>query len=308
MWLTSSSVGRKFIMALTGAALVLFVTFHCLMNSVAIFWPSAYNTICGVLGANWYALVATLGLAALVGLHILYALWLTYLNRKARGSQRYAISHAPKTVEWSSRNMLVLGFVVLAFLGVHFVQFWAKMQLVELIADSPADWATSANGTPIPPHAGTLFLQAAFSEWWTPVIYIVGFIALWFHMTHGFWSMFQSVGWANTVWVNRLKCIGNWWTTIVIGLFIVQAVVFSIQANKKFYMTDPTLVKQYEEMLNEAKEEVECCKDLCPEAKQEAMDCISVGEVSTVNTEDNFISDFDNADEINEPAQEGETI
>ena len=52
MWLTSSSVGRKFIMALTGAALVLFITFHCVMNSVAIFWPSAYNAICEFLGAN----------------------------------------------------------------------------------------------------------------------------------------------------------------------------------------------------------------------------------------------------------------
>ncbi len=58
MWLTSSSIGRKFVMAITGACLVLFVTFHCLMNSVALFWPAAYNVVCEFLGANWYALVA----------------------------------------------------------------------------------------------------------------------------------------------------------------------------------------------------------------------------------------------------------
>ncbi|MDE6243503.1 MAG: succinate dehydrogenase/fumarate reductase cytochrome b subunit, partial [Muribaculaceae bacterium] len=71
MWLFSSSVGRKFVMALTGAALVLFVTFHCLMNSVAILWPTAYNAVCEFLGANWYALIASAGLALLIIIHII---------------------------------------------------------------------------------------------------------------------------------------------------------------------------------------------------------------------------------------------
>lgn len=288
MWLISSSVGRKFIMALTGAALVLFVTFHCLMNSVAILWPSAYNAICGFLGANWYALVATLGLAALVGIHILYALWLTWLNRKARGSQRYAISKCPKTVEWSSQNMLVLGIVVIAFLGVHFIQFWAKMQLVELTnACSPTGWYMM-DGVAVPPHAGTIFLHVAFSEWWTPVVYIVGFIALWFHMTHGFWSMFQSVGWANTKWIPRLRCIGNWWTTIVIGLFIIQAVVFTLEANKGRYLTDPVLKQQYEEMINETAEKIEACPNVNAEKKAEEINALNSFKTSYIDTEDNF--------------------
>ena len=84
MWLTSSSIGRKFVMALTGACLVLFVTFHVLMNSVAIVWPTAYNAICAFLGANWYALVASMGLGLLFIIHIIYALWLTVQNRRAR--------------------------------------------------------------------------------------------------------------------------------------------------------------------------------------------------------------------------------
>lgn len=57
MWLTSSSVGRKFVMALTGAALVLFVTFHCVMNSVAILWYTAYNMVCefwGLIGMHFW--------------------------------------------------------------------------------------------------------------------------------------------------------------------------------------------------------------------------------------------------------------
>ena len=117
-------------MALTGICLVLFVTFHVLMNSVALLWPAAYNSICEFLGANWYALVASIGLAVLFIIHIIYAVWLTVQNRAARGSDRYAVTSRPPQVEWSSKNMLVLGFVVVAFLIVHLIQFWAKMQQI----------------------------------------------------------------------------------------------------------------------------------------------------------------------------------
>ena len=253
MWLSSSSVGRKFIMAVTGACLVLFVTFHCLMNSVAICWPAAYNSICEFLGANWYALIASAGLALLFIIHICYAVWLTMLNRRARGSIRYSIERRPKNVEWSSKNMLVLGIVILAFLAVHMIQFWAKMQLQEIRGAHEA----------FPPAAGTIFLQEAFSLVWTPIVYIIGFIALWFHMNHGFWSMFQSVGWDSTVWIERWKKIGCWWTTIVVALFIAQAIVFTVKAHQGFYKNDPVLRDQYKEMILPMIE-----KDFGPDAAQ----------------------------------------
>ena len=91
MWLTNSSIGRKVIMSVTGMALILFLTFHGCMNVVALFSKEAYNTICELLGANWYAIVATMGLAALALLHIVYAFVLTWQNRKARGSNRYGV-------------------------------------------------------------------------------------------------------------------------------------------------------------------------------------------------------------------------
>ena len=212
-------------MALTGAFLVLFVTFHCLMNGVALFCPAAYNAVCEFLGANWYALIATVVLAAGFILHIIYALWLTVQNRNARGNDRYRVTSKPKQVEWSSQNMLVLGIVILAFLCLHMIQFWAKMQLVELAGLEHADNVEPANGW--------AFIMIAFSNWWTPVVYIIGFIALWFHLTHGFWSMCQSVGWNNQIWMSRLKCIGNWWVSIVVLLFLAQAVVFTIKANSE---------------------------------------------------------------------------
>lgn len=261
-------------MSLTGAFLILFVTFHVLMNGVALFWPTAYNEVCLFLGANWYALIGTLVLAAGFVLHIIYAIWLTIQNRKARGSQRYAVTARQPQVEWSSKNMLVLGIVVLAFLLVHLYQFWAKMQLAEIAGFEAIDPVT---GEAIPAAAGTWFIQLAFQNPVTLVIYLIGFIALWFHMTHGFWSMFQTAGWNGKVWMNRLKCIGTVWATCVVLLFAVEAIVFTVQANKGVYTECPALQQQYMDMLEDGEavsiQETpcaasECTKTVCIEAEE----------------------------------------
>lgn len=259
-------------MALTGICLVLFVTFHALMNAVAILWPTAYNQICLFLGANWYALVASAGLGLLVVIHIIYALLLTLQNRKARGNAAYKVSSRPASVEWSSKNMLVLGIVVLAFFGVHLVQFWSKMQLQELLGG----WYTTGEAM-VPPAAGTLFLQFAFENWYTPVIYIIGFVALWFHLNHGFWSMWQSMGLNNTTWLPRLKCIGSWWVSIVILLFVAQAVTFTVRANQNYYLTDGALLSQYREMYVERMQEIE------KEVSAEIMPLQQAGELGLAN-------------------------
>ncbi|MCH5229269.1 MAG: succinate dehydrogenase cytochrome b subunit [Muribaculaceae bacterium] len=253
MWLTCSTVGRKFVMAASGAVLVLFVTFHCCMNSIAICWPATYNSLCEFLGANWYALIASVALALFILLHIVYACWLTLQNRKARGPVGYAVSKKPKTVEWSSKNMLVLGIVILGFLVVHLIQFWAKMQLQEIRGVHDV----------LPPAAGTLFLQEAFQTNWTWIVYIIGFIALWFHMNHGIWSMFQSVGWDNTVWISRFKKLAIWWSTIVCLVFIAQAIVFTAKAHEGYFKNNPVLREQYKDMLVPMFE-----KDFGPDAAQ----------------------------------------
>ena len=98
MWLTNSSVGRKMVMGVTGLFLVLFVTFHVLMNAVAIFSAEGYNAICSFLGANWYAILGTLVLAAGFVIHIIYSFWLTLQNRRARGNDAYQVSKRPANV------------------------------------------------------------------------------------------------------------------------------------------------------------------------------------------------------------------
>ena len=205
-WLINSSIGRKFIMSISGLFLILFLLFHMAMNMALVFSTDAYNMIVEFLGANWYAIAGTLVLAAGFIIHILYASILTLQNRKARGRDRYAVSNT-KDASWTSKNMYVLGFVVLAFLVLHMIQFWYEMQYKELFGIS-LKYTDAAK-----------FVIDVFQNPYYLGAYLIGFIALWFHLTHGFWSALHSVGWNNTVWMKRLKALSYIVATIIVGGF-----------------------------------------------------------------------------------------
>ena len=219
-FLTNSSVGKKVVMSLSGCFLVLFILFHMSMNLAMLFSPAAYDAICRFLGANWYALVATVVLAAGVAVHFLYAFILTIDNYRARGKQRYQVTVQEKGVAWSSKNMLVLGVIVILGLGLHLVHFWSKMQLVELMGGH----ASLVDGYHVGATQGAVLMMITFSKWYNVVLYIVWFAALWFHLTHGVWSMFQTVGFANDTWYPRLKCLANIVATLIFLGFAVVAV------------------------------------------------------------------------------------
>ena len=220
MWLSNSSIGRKVVMSVTGLALILFLTFHMAMNLVAIFSAEAYNMICAFLGANWYALIATAGLGFLVVVHIVYAFWLTMQNRAARGSERYAVNAKPKGVEWASQNMLVLGIIVLLGLGLHLFNFWANMQLPEVLHKLGMDVSVvyAADGVH---HIKNTFGCPVYS-----ILYLVWLAALWFHLTHGFWSALHTLGWNNKIWFERWRVIGNIYSTLVVLGFAVVVLYY----------------------------------------------------------------------------------
>src|SRR5665647_222446 len=113
VFIFNSSIGRKLVMSVTGVALVLFLAFHSIMNIFVIISPEIYDQICVFLGANWYAVVGTMGLSALVVIHMAYAFWLTLQNYVARGKERYAVSKRAPGVDWASQNMFVLGLVII---------------------------------------------------------------------------------------------------------------------------------------------------------------------------------------------------
>lgn len=219
MWLINSSIGRKVVMSVTGIALVLFLTFHACMNVVAIFSEEGYNWICEMLGANWYAVAATAGLAGLVVLHFVFAFWLTFQNWKARGTDRYAITDKPKKVEWASQNMLALGVIVVLGMALHLYNFWWNMMAAELIVGEAAENAAN----------GVYWIKQTFACPVYTALYLVWLAALWFHLTHGIWSAMQTLGVSGKIWFNRWRCIGNIYSTIVVLLFAIVVIVFAIQ-------------------------------------------------------------------------------
>lgn len=221
MWLINSSVGRKVVMSITGASLVLFLLFHASMNLVAIISEEGYNMICEFLGANWYALVATAGLAGLVVLHILYAFILTVQNYRARGSQRYAVSANQKDVSWASKNMLVLGVIVVLGIGLHLFNFWCKMQFAEILHMAGVADVDIANAT-----NGVYWIKETFANPIYVGLYLVWLAAIWFHLTHGVWSAMHSLGLNNGIWMKRVKCISNIVSTLVVLMFAVVVVYY----------------------------------------------------------------------------------
>lgn len=225
MWLTKSSIGRKVVMAVTGAALVLFLTFHALMNSVALFSAVAYNSICEFLGANWYAVAATVVLGVLVLIHFSLASHLVVWNLQARGPQPYAIKGSYDDVEWSSQNMFSLGVIVVLGIVLHLYNFWGNMMFAEL---SGGDAALATNGI--------YHIVNTFHGWpernvmgivYT-LLYLVWLAALWFHLNHGIWSAMQSMGLNNKTWFTRLKLISCIYSTVLILMFVAVAVAFCL--------------------------------------------------------------------------------
>lgn len=219
MWLFNSSIGRKLIMSVTGIALVLFITFHGCMNVVALISEKAYNTICELLGSNWYAIAATCALGALVLIHFIYALILTIQNRKARGNNKYAVTDKPEKVEWASQNMFALGLIIACGLLLHLYNFWHKMMFAEIIGD-PTMGGHSATD-------GFAYIKDTFSNPVFVVIYVIWIVAIWFHLTHGFWSALQTLGWSGHIWFKRWKCIGQIWSTVVMALFLIVCLAFA---------------------------------------------------------------------------------
>jgi succinate dehydrogenase / fumarate reductase cytochrome b subunit len=186
------------------------------MNVVAFFSGDGYDEVCEFLGSNWYAVVGTLVLAALAVCHIVYAFILTAQNRRARGNERYAVTDRRPEVSWASQNMLVLGIIILCGLVLHLYNFWGHMMFAELagipVANDPAD--------------GFAWIQDTFSNPVFSILYLVWICALWFHLTHGFWSAMQTLGWSGKIWLKRWQTIGVVYVTILLGIFAFLVLSF----------------------------------------------------------------------------------
>ena len=238
MFIFNSSIGKKFIQSITGAFLVIFLLLHGTINffSVIDSFTGKYGAAaadeklfsagdglfklgCDFMSTSFISIMVPI-LALGFVVHICYGGWLTWQNIRARGGvKRYEVASKAAVDSWSAKNMLVLGIMILGILGFHLTHFWAKMQLPEMFG------VGNYENNPY------LLLTTTFSQWWVVALYIVWFVAIWFHLVHGFWSMFQTVGWNGKVWFKRLKVIGVIVATLIVLLFVATAINAFIQAN-----------------------------------------------------------------------------
>ena len=220
----TASIGRKLIMSVTGLFLVSFIAVHLTINLLLIFDDSGelFN-----LGANFMTtnpvvriIEPLLGLGFLV--HILWSLVITYQNWKAR-PVRYSKTNSGESSTWASRNMFILGGLVLVFLVIHIINFFWIVKLEPHTMQSVTIGGVEMKDT------YTLVADLFKGSIVYCMFYILGGLLLGLHLSHGFWSAFQSLGFNNKYWLKRWQIIGYMYAAVVAFGFSVIPLYFIIK-------------------------------------------------------------------------------
>lgn len=208
-WLTkslSSSLGKKLIMSLTGLFLILFLVVH-LVGNLAIFKADeglAFNAYAVLMTSNPLIKLVSYGLYLSILLHALYGLLLTLHNRKARPVS-YAVVSAAANSSWASRNMMILGTLVFAFIVMHLKDFWWHYKF------SGYEFAIDAEGNR---DLYALVIEQ-FRMPFSLVSYLIGLVALGIHLSHGFQSAFQTLGLEHSKYTPFIKKLGAVFSVVV---------------------------------------------------------------------------------------------
>ena len=186
MGIISSSIARKVAMALSGLFLVLFLGQHFTINLTSTFSPETFNEFSHFMGTN-FLVQAILQPVLIFGVvfHFVMGFILEARNRSAR-KVSYVSYKGNANSSWVSRNMIYTGIVVLAFLGLHFYDFWFPEIAYKYIEANPSD--------------ATRYYGELVEKYHSPVrtgLYVLSFVFLALHLFHGFASSFQSVGFNN---------------------------------------------------------------------------------------------------------------
>lgn len=196
-------------MSITGLFLILFLLVHLSMNfalvlnDVSLFgrhWGEGelYNTAAHFMISTPLIRLMEPLLAAGFIFHIVYATLITLRNRRHRPVS-YAVRAGNHLSSWSSKNMYILGFALLLFLVVHIWNFFYKFRYTTM-PETVVDGVTMDNSY-------TVVADLFHSSVVYCLIYILAGLILALHLSHGFWSAFQTVGWNNLKWIPRLRII-----------------------------------------------------------------------------------------------------
>ncbi len=220
--LLKSSIGRKLMMALTGIFLILFLVIH-LIGNLQLLIPDggeAFNIYAYTMGNNpLIQLVSKLNFLFII-LHIIYSIWLGRLNKAAR-PVAYAGKAAEATSSLSSRNMGILGTLILVFLLVHLKGFWYEFK-------TGADIAMVTYGNLTVPDVFPI-VATAYQELWYVAFYVVMMVAVGFHLFHGFQSAFQTLGLGYNKYKKTIQGVGTVYAILIPALFALIPIVMYFQ-------------------------------------------------------------------------------
>jgi len=210
---STSSVGRKILMALSGFFLLFFLLQHFVINFLSVLSADAFNETSHFMGTNpliQYILQPILLFGVLF--HLGMGIYLDLQNKKAR-PVKYAMNKPGENASWMSRNMIITGIMIMLFLGLHFYDFWIpeiKDKCIDGIWDNP-----------------TKYYEHLVHKFADPVrvgIYVLAFVFLALHLLHGFQSAFQSVGFNHRKYTPIIKKLGTLYAIIIPLGFIFIAI------------------------------------------------------------------------------------
>lgn len=207
----STSVGKKIQMALTGLFLITFLVVHAYINSLIWVSKEAYEAAAHFMGTNMVIHIMEVGLFAFLILHIVQGLILWLSNRSKRSS-RYAVSAGNATSKWYSRSMGILGSLLLIFLVLHLYAFWGPNRLSQVSGNGEKDLF--------------LMMYDAFQNPLVVLVYVLGCVALAWHLVHGFFSAFQTLGLATNKYKSIIKTVGVGFSIIIPLIFIMMPLSF----------------------------------------------------------------------------------
>ncbi len=221
----TSSIGKKFLMSISGLFLMMFIIVHLSINLLLIFDDSGdlFNQGAHFMATNPAIKIMEPVLALGFLVHIIWSLVVSFQNMKARPIGYKQLNNS-KSSSWASRNMLVLGCLIFVFLVMHIIQFFWKIKVTgdPLLAHVVVGGEEMENTYLL---VSSLFKASLIYS----LIYVVGAVLLGLHLAHGFWSSFQTIGFANKIWLKRLQFVGVIFAIVIAIGFSVIPLYFQIK-------------------------------------------------------------------------------
>ena len=216
--LFTSSIGKKWVMALTGLFLITFLVVHAGVN--ACIWANdggvMFNKAAHFMGSTVVIRIMEVGLFLGIFLHIIQGYMLEYQNRSKR-KKGYAVSIGNKGSKWYSRSMGILGTILLLFFIMHWWHFWIPSRFTgiqEILLPGTEKKLYNVYG----------LMKITFSELWVVLLYVFACFSLCWHLIHGFQSAFRTIGVSNQRYVRLIQTVGVVYSIIICLAFAMMPV------------------------------------------------------------------------------------